>query len=169
MTRDEIIDWIIGRNEKGLVDDPRDPGGLTKWGVSLRWHPELGADGIRNLTLEQARRIHADESWRPTRGDTLPPPVALMMMDAAVNHDPHTAVILLQRALNVKEDGLLGPKTGQALATAWALDPSQFLQELAARRAVYYARLQSTMGYAELGWMRRLFRVYTRAAADLTA
>ncbi|HHV62978.1 MAG TPA: hypothetical protein GXX51_10120 [Firmicutes bacterium] len=45
-------------HEGGLPEDPRDPGGITKFGISLRSYPSLGADGIRNLTHDQAIAIY---------------------------------------------------------------------------------------------------------------
>ena len=38
-----------------ITDDPRDPGGLTRWGISAAAHP--GVD-IRNLTRELAAEIY---------------------------------------------------------------------------------------------------------------
>ncbi|MDQ3233665.1 MAG: hypothetical protein M3Q07_17750, partial [Pseudobdellovibrionaceae bacterium] len=69
-----------------LVSHPDDPGGLTKYGISLRSHPELGADGIRNLTEEDAIRIYLDSYWTPLGINRFPSLLSLPLFDAAVNH-----------------------------------------------------------------------------------
>ena len=48
--------------EGGLVDNPKDPGGLTNHGISQRAFPKLD---IRNLTFEQAIQISYDHYWTP--------------------------------------------------------------------------------------------------------
>ena len=42
-------------NEGGYVNDPDDPGGETKYGISKRSYPALD---IKNLTVEQATAIY---------------------------------------------------------------------------------------------------------------
>ena len=50
---DIAIDFVLSQ-ENGLADDPKDPGGITNFGISLRSYPDLGADGIRSLTRSAA-------------------------------------------------------------------------------------------------------------------
>jgi len=47
-------DHVIWENEEG------DPGGVTKWGIDQRSHPDLD---IKNLTQEQATEIYYNEYW----------------------------------------------------------------------------------------------------------
>ena len=47
------LDQVL-KNEGGLVNNPADSGGLTKYGISQKWHPDLD---IENLTKEDAKRI----------------------------------------------------------------------------------------------------------------
>ena len=73
---------ITLRWEGGLVDHPADPGGLTKWGVSLRFLRAIGVDlngdgtvdgrDIRSLTHEQRDAIYRDHFWDRCRCDELP-------------------------------------------------------------------------------------------------
>ncbi|PZN06451.1 MAG: hypothetical protein DIU69_13250, partial [Bacillota bacterium] len=49
---------VVLKHEGGLSEHPSDPGGITHWGISLRSYPELGEEGIRNLTREQAAEIY---------------------------------------------------------------------------------------------------------------
>jgi lysozyme family protein len=49
-----IFEDIVGAHieiEGGLVNDPLDPGGMTKYGISKRFNPDVD---VENLTIEQA-------------------------------------------------------------------------------------------------------------------
>ena len=78
--------------EGGYVNDPRDPGGETKWGISKRFHPDLD---IKGLTAEQAAGIYATEYWGPSGCDALPYPLCACVFDTAVNLGVGTAKKLL--------------------------------------------------------------------------
>ena len=78
---DKIMDFII-KAEGGLVDNPNDPGRETKYGISKRQYPSLD---IKNLTEEQAREIYRTDYWNKIKGDELPYPLDMCVMDMAVN------------------------------------------------------------------------------------
>ena len=46
--------------EGGLVNNPDDPGGLTKYGISQRAYPELD---IERLTMEEAEWVYKVDYW----------------------------------------------------------------------------------------------------------
>ncbi len=54
----KIIGIIIDKNEGGYVNDPRDKGGETKYGIAKKYHPNID---IKNLTKEQAADIYYNE------------------------------------------------------------------------------------------------------------
>lgn len=43
-----------------ITNDPNDPGGLTKFGISQRSHPLVE---IKNLSLRQAEEIYRNDYW----------------------------------------------------------------------------------------------------------
>ena len=51
---DSAFDLLM-LNEGGYVNNPNDPGGETKYGVSKKAYPDID---IENLTLEQAKKIY---------------------------------------------------------------------------------------------------------------
>lgn len=136
--------------EGGLVDHPRDPGGLTKYGISQRSYPKLD---IRNLTIDQARAIYLKDFWLAAKCDVMPRGVDAMLFDAAVNHGTATAIKLLQQAAGVKPDGNIGAITLSAAAG------TSVLREFAIRRALKYSTTTNFLTFGE-GWMRRVFGVY---------
>jgi lysozyme family protein len=46
---------FVFRREDGYVNDPQDPGGETRYGISKRFHPKVD---IKALTKDQASGIY---------------------------------------------------------------------------------------------------------------
>jgi lysozyme family protein len=171
MTRDQAIALML-RLEGGYVNDPHDSGGATKYGItqvtldSLQKKPlpvKLPVN-VHELTPDQATVIYQSVQWYEIHGDSLPGPLACLMLNAAVNDGEPTAVGLLHNALGITGT-IIGPQTLNAI-THWKSTylPEQTLsEEFVSRCAEHYAALYETDSCFELGWFRRLFRVYTLA------
>lgn len=142
---------LIMEHEGGEVNDPNDPGGHTKYGISKRAYPDLN---IGEITEDDARRIYKADYWDRIRGDELPEPVAIGVFDMAVNAGNRTAVQLLQRVLGVTDDGIIGPVTLRA-----AHDANQHWLSVryAAERISYYAALSGWQRYGR-GWSARVVK-----------
>jgi len=166
---------LMLRLEGGYVDNPADPGGATKYGITQRaligvrsrlyGHP-LPAS-VADLTADQATLIYQTVQWHDIAGDYLPAALACVMLNSAVNQGTPTAIELLQTMLGVVVDGIMGPNTVAAVHR-WAspYDPAQSIaEEFCAHMAARYARLDTSEDQFELGWYRRLFRVYTLAVS----
>jgi lysozyme family protein len=172
MNRDQAIALMI-QLEGGYSNTSGDPGGRTKYGITqvtltnLRSHMEGLPTDVANLTYDDATLIYEMVNWTQIHGDELPGALAAMMLNSAVNQGEPTAVRLLQECLGMQTDGVLGPHTLAAVQT-WksTYQPGQTLaEEFAAHVGVKYARLDEREDQFELGWMRRLFRVYTLAVS----
>lgn len=146
---------LVMTEEGGLVEHPNDPCGLTNFGISQRAYPKLD---IRALTPDDAKALYKRDYWTPIRGDDLPPALALLMLDCAVNQGTGTAIRLAQEAADVRIDGVLGVMT---LAAAQQQMPG-ILQRFAALRAWRYEINRNEEVFGK-GWFRRLFRVYSAA------
>lgn len=161
MTFDEIMHVILDlEGGDRVVEDPRDPGGLTKWGIALNSHPELGRDGILKLTRARAVKIYRSKYWSPGKISSFPARIRLALMDGCVNHGVAGNGKLIQRAANnlgrgLTVDGIVGPKT---LAAVKMLDPEVFLiHYLEARQGLY--RDLPTYDRFGKGWERRVLRI----------
>lgn len=157
-----VLHW-----EGGFSDHPSDPGGATNFGITqatlAAWRSApVSREDVRALTRDEAGAIYRARYWDACRCGDLPPGVGTMVFDAAVNHGPRQAALLLQRALGVADDGAIGPKT---LAAAARQDAGQTVCEIAARRMVFYARLNTFPSFG-LGWARRLMSVLAEAVAQ---
>lgn len=138
--------------EGGVVDHPYDPGGLTKYGVSSRSHPEvLNPDFSKDEALAMYRATY----WDPMRCDELPWHLALAVFDGAVNAGADDAAPVLQIAIGgVTVDGVIGPKTIAAAQDAPMAAVDRYLAERA--RRMMASDNWNTFG---TGWLRRLFRI----------
>lgn len=146
---------IILEHEGGLSEHPSDPGGLTKYGISQRAYPDLD---IRNLTVEQAKAIYRRDYWDKVKGDSLPEGISTLVFDSAVNQGVLRATRMLQRAVGVDADGIIGPRT---LAAASRVNLRDFAVRFGVERALHYASLPTFPIFGK-GWLRRLFDVTTR-------
>ncbi len=128
--------------EGGEVNDPADPGGLTKWGISQRAYPALD---IAGLTREHATDLYEADYWTKGRCEQLPWPLSLAHFDAGVNMGLGLAAKLLQRALGLfPADGIIGPET-LARVQMIADDPA------AVRAVTYRQLLERVFAYRRIG------------------
>lgn len=146
-----VLSW-----EGGYVNDPHDPGGETKYGISKKAYPNID---IKNLTLEEAAEIYKIDYWDKCRCGDLPYPIGTLVFDTAVNMGVHTAITLLQSAGEVVSDGVIGRQTISAVN---GLDPAKVGRNFMALRVQRYVNLEGWGRYG-LGWSRRCFDVFRRA------
>lgn len=102
-TIEQLITELI-RREGGYVNDPRDSGGETKYGITeavARAHGYGGA--MVDLPLATAKEIYRRIYWtRPgfDKVSSVYPNVAAELFDTGVNMGPSVASVFLQRSLN---------------------------------------------------------------------
>lgn len=135
--------------EGGYVNDPKDAGGETKYGISKRAYPNVD---IKSLTLDAAKAIYKRDYWDAVSGDLLPVGVDTFVFDSAVNSGTTTAKKWLQAALGVKVDGVIGPKTLEAVKKA---DSKQLVINLGQQRMNFLRSLSSWKFYGA-GWTNRV-------------
>jgi len=155
----EVAVEVILRWEGGDTNRADDPGGLTRFGIAQTKHPELD---VTTLTRDQAIAIYKEEYWDALGLDALPPSIALLVFDCAVNQGTGRAGILLQKALGFVGrdlDGKIGTVTRSAV---WGANLVELRREFSARRAYAYGTLES-FGVFGFGWMRRLLDLHDRA------
>lgn len=149
---DQAFERLIG-HEGGYVNHPADPGGETNWGITKRTALEAGYTGtMREMTREQARDIYHTAYWNRAKADSYHPAIGFQLFDAAVNHGIGNAVRFLQRAVGVADDGIVGPRTLEAIRRMSVTD---VLMRFNAERLEFYTKL-STWGSFGKGWTRRV-------------
>jgi lysozyme family protein len=157
MTFEQCVAFVLAE-EGQLSRDPLDPGGITKFGISLRFYrteiyPYATDTDILQLTKERAVAIYKDYFWEPLRCSKLPVGLDLLVFECAINQGRGTAAKLLQRDLGVTADGIIGPIT-LAAANDY-LDIEELLVNYFARRAKRYAETANVAHFGR-GWYKRL-------------
>lgn len=152
---DTAWQWILSA-EGGEVDDPDDRGGHTRYGISANAYPD---EDIANLTEARARHLYERDYWCKGHCPEMPARIALAHFDACVNHGVGRANRLLQKALGVRVDGLIGPVTLGAVRKAAR---ERLLVQMLGRRAMFYAaivRNDSSQAKYLRGWLLRTYRL----------
>ena len=117
----------------------------------------MTTEEVNDLEFDDVVPIYRGRYWDICSCRDMPHGIDLLLFDSAVNQGPSRAKLLLQRALGVTEDGILGPVT---LGAIRKIDTQRLADELTAQRAVHYASLQSTF---HLGWFRRLIYMHRQS------
>ena len=149
---DRAFDVLIV-NEGGYVNNPKDPGGETNWGITRTVAVDNGyAGSMRLMPKETAKQIYKKMYWDKLQCDQLPFIVAFQLFDAGVNHGNTQAAKFLQLALSVADDGVIGAKT---IAAVSKLEDLQIVMLFNAERIEFYAALKTFSTFGK-GWVRRV-------------
>jgi lysozyme family protein len=146
MIFDKAVAFVL-EQEGGYSNDPNDPGAETRFGISKRAYPSLN---IAQLSEDDAKRIYRTDYWDRLSCDQLPHGLDVALFDCAVNQGPGNAVRMLQNALEITSDGIIGAVTIRAAQNRVGL-----LSEFLARRMYQYALNPNVHRYG-LGWYRRI-------------
>lgn len=148
MDFDQAFEQLIG-HEGGYVNDARDPGGETNWGVSKRSYPAVD---IKALTMDGAKAIYRRDFWAKCRADELPSEVRFDLFDGAVNSGVGQSVKWLQQAVGAVADGALGPLT---LAALVELSAPAVAARYNGHRLMFMTNLKTWPAFSG-GWARRI-------------
>lgn len=138
--------------EGGYVDDPNDKGGKTKYGISQKSYPFID---IASLTIDKAKEIYKRDYWDRCKCDFLPDALSVAVFDFAVNSGVKTSIKILQQALGVKADGIIG---NQTIGAANRLPLRKVLDDFMWRRLLYLIKLKD-FKYFGGGWTNRVDKV----------
>jgi len=174
----QIAQEIVDR-EGGYVNDPDDPGGATKFGVTIHTMRRLGLDldrdgditpaDVRMLTRTQAVDIFLEYYFNRPLIAELPPALQATVFDMYVNAGGN-AVKILQRLLvemgyALDVDGALGPQSLAAVRAAYHAAPDAMVNAYGIARRNYYFRIADrrtasrkfarTQAGGKGGWIKR--------------
>lgn len=130
--------FLIGE-EGGYVNNPADPGGETKYGISKKSYPDVD---IAALTVEAAKGIYKRDYWDTLGLDSRPYGPALCLFDCGVNQGIARAKSILLKV---------------------ATSSQPFVIAFQAERMLHYASLPTFKDFGR-GWSRRLLRVAVEAS-----
>jgi lysozyme family protein len=176
----------IIQHEGGLVDHKNDRGGITNYGISLRYARGIGLDldgdgdtdkdDIILVTPEKAIELYMEDFyWRP-RINRMPLILQPQLFDIAVNSGPVIPVLLLQRAVNryavtkpLIEDGVYGPKTRRGMeAVTQQFGLVNLNDEIVQERIQFYQQIVKRDRDQRIfldGWLKRAKSFYMEVGA----
>lgn len=160
---DHAFDELLA-NEGDFVDNPADPGGATRYGITERVARRHGYGGeMKDLPLPLAKSIARTEYWDPVHGDELPGALAFQVFDACYHSGAPAAIRWLQGALGILHaDGIFGPATAAKLEQCLpALD--KLILVFLAYRLTFMTSL-STWPVFGKGWANRIAKNLLHAA-----
>src|SRR5712691_8504332 len=157
---------MLLRFEGGYVNNPRDPGGETNKGVTMKTfsgcsHELLGidptSDNLKALTDGQAGIIYKALYWNKMQGDAIAlQDLANIVCDFFVNAGTHATkllqTVMIGMGANISPDGVIGPGTIQALGS---LAQDEVYRQFKQGRIDYYQNLGQKFPEFLNGWLKR--------------
>ena len=156
---DKCLQAVL-RYEGGKVDDPRDPGGRTAFGITQNtyngWRSakNLPTQDVFNITQAEVAAIYKQNYWDKVRGDDLPDGVDIAVFDFAVNSGVSRAAKYLQSTVGVTQDGVIGPATILACKT--------YVANQVTDKRLGFLKGLPTWGTFGRGWANRVNDVYAK-------
>lgn len=147
---------VLG-HEGGYSNDAGDPGGPTKYGITIfdvRMYVKPGATAadVKALTLDQAKTIYKGKYWDAVHGDDLPPGVDYAIFDYGVNSGVSRAAKVLQRLVGAPVDGRIGLAT---LGKTSRVDPAWLVNAICDERLKFLKGLHTWPIFGK-GWNTRV-------------
>jgi lysozyme family protein len=157
---------MVLKHEGGYVNHPKDPGGMTNLGVTKRaWEEYVGHEvdetTMRGLTPEVVKPFYKSRYWDRVKGDELPSGVDYAAYDLAVNSGVGRAAKYLQQIAGVPADGVIGPKSLEAIN---ACPAGEMVDTLCDMRLEFLQKLPTWDTFGK-GWGRRVEEVKAKASA----
>lgn len=123
------------KHEGIYSDHPDDPGGATKYGISLRYltqsnqgdfdfDGDIDIEDVKRMSVQDAKKIYRNDWWdKHNYGRVHSQVVATKIFDLAVNMGSKQAHKIVQRAIwstvgvanFIKDDGVFGPVTMKSI------------------------------------------------------
>lgn len=155
---------LVLKHEGGFTNHPRDPGGMTNLGVTKRvWEEWVGREvdeaEMRALTPDLVKPLYKKNYWDKIKGDDLPDGLDYAAYDLAVNSGTGRSSKYLQQIAGVPADGIIGPKSLEAIK---ACPADEAVDALCDMRLDFLQKLP-TWGTFGKGWERRVDEVKATA------
>ena len=155
---------MVLKHEGGFVNHPKDPGGMTNLGVTrTNWELFLDHDvteaDMRALTPEMVKPFYKKNYWDRIRGDELPSGVDYAAYDLAVNSGTGRAAKYLQQIAGVTVDGVIGPRSVEAIKKC---DAEDVVDEICNMRMDFLKNLNTFDTFGK-GWTIRVNYVKAKA------
>lgn len=153
------------KNDGGQTNHHNDKGGLTRFGLSQKYNPEID---VTKLTLESAVAHYHQKYYLLPHIDKLPHTIQPAVFDAYVNAGADESIKFLQISCGAAADGIIGQQT---ISHVMGRNTHALLIDFLSRRGLDYSLTaacdRSQSGYLR-GWLRRTYlqQAYSLAIID---
>ena len=152
------------KHEGGYVNDPRDTGGETNYGITKTTARSYGYTGsMKDIPMDVVERIYKAMYWDAMSCESFDFALAFQLFDAAVNHGLLNARKILQRAVGVKDDGVIG---SVSLAAIRQQPVFALVSLFNSKRISFYTNISNFNVYGK-GWMNRMSENLRYVAEDM--
>ena len=157
------------KSEGGWSDNPSDPGGATMKGITLEvyraWkrNPHITKDELKAIPDVDVYNLYKQNYWDKCRCDDLPAGIDYAVFDASVNMGVGRAAKLIQEAVGVVADGIIGNGTIEAINKT---NPRSILENFSVEKQNFYKSLPTFETFGK-GWLNRVAEVKRSAESML--
>ena len=163
----EVCLPLLLAHEGGYTNHPSDPGGPTNFGITIfdyRKYVKTGATAadVREMTVEEAKRIYHARYWDAQRCDELPSGVDYAVFDYGVNSGIGRSAKILRRLLGLPDRS--AAISDDVIAAANAAEPAMLVAKICDERQRFLRALRTWPVFGA-GWSRRVAAVKATALA----
>jgi lysozyme family protein len=167
---DNWIQFLLEDEGAEVNESPDEPGGISKYGVSLNaysdyaraGHYSVSKDVIRDLTAGEAKAFY-EWFFGPLLLDDLAPAVAYRIADIVANLGRHGGALTVQIAIGLWP--ISPAMTPEIIAAVEAVDPATMVYALSAVWLAEKAARPASWAKYGHGWTNRRNKVTARALA----
>lgn len=170
MNLDAAFAYLLKDEGTKFTNDPKDPGGPTKFGVTQKaYAAHLGREvpdyEIENLPEELAKEFYRERYWQPLRCHEMKSEaIATCIFDSGVLYGVGTTAKITQLAISrcggtVKFDGILGEKTVALINAVREGDFLKAFHALLIERIDHVIRINPDEEKFRNGWTNRADRL----------
>lgn len=157
---DDALSRLL-KHEGGYSNHPSDPGGPTKYGITIHDYrkyvkPGATASDVKAMTLDEAKGIYRAKYWDVQRCDDLPSGVDYAIFDYGVNSGVGRSGKVLRRILDMPDN--THTITGAVVTAANKRDPRELVIAICEERLAFLKRLKTWPTFGK-GWGRRVAEV----------
>lgn len=175
---DKAIPLIL-KHEGHLTNNPKDPGGITNYGLSYRYldalvklRPDIGdmldenhndildAYDIEHIDINEAKKLYKEEWWDKHQfGLICDQQLATKLFDLSINMGEHQIILILQRAYQQIEGEEMPKNYLEAINNLTANKRHDLLVAVCVHAEHYYINLAQKRPQFKVflkGWLRRV-------------
>jgi lysozyme family protein len=159
--KDVALPLILVFEGSAFTNHKNDRGGATRYGIiqtvygTYRTNKGLITQSVKDITLQEVQDIYYVGYWVSAKCQDMPGKLSIAVFDTTVNSGKGRSIKILQQAIGVAVDGIIGQETLQKLKS---LDDTAVANRYIDTRENFYHAIvdhDPTQSVFLKGWLRR--------------